>query len=124
MSHHAWMIPLARDEDKQRWSVARRCGDCSSLRARVAMGVVSQEQTMDAKEHVKRDLLHFFRTYKAHTLSRHVGPLETHIRGYNARWKDALQPVIDDLVAEGLMERQGSKIALTEKGKQEVFASK
>jgi hypothetical protein len=29
---------------------------------------------MDAKEHVKRDLLHFFRTYKAHALSLHVGP--------------------------------------------------
>lgn len=79
---------------------------------------------MDAKEHVKSDLLHFFRTYKAHTLSRHFGPLETRIRGYNTLWKDALQPAIDDLVAAGLMERQGSKIALTEKGKQEVFASK
>jgi hypothetical protein len=39
---------------------------------------------MDATEHVKRDLVHFFRTYKAHTLSMHVGPLETHLRGYNA----------------------------------------
>ncbi len=78
---------------------------------------------MDAKEHVKRDLVHFFRTYKAHTLSMHVGPLETHTRGYNNLWKDALQPAIDDLVAAGLMERHGNKIALTEKGKQEVFAS-
>ncbi len=33
---------------------------------------------MDATEHVKKDLVHFFRTYKAHTLSMHVGPLETH----------------------------------------------
>jgi hypothetical protein len=89
-----------------------------------AMCVVSQEQTMDAKEHVKSDLLHFFRTYKVHMLSRHVGPLETHIRGYKALWKDALEPAIDDLVAAGLMERQGGKIALTEKGKQKVFASK
>ena len=77
---------------------------------------------MDAKEHVKRDLLHVFRTYKAHTLSMHFGPLETHIRGYNARWKDALQTAIDELVAEGLVERQGSKTALTEKGKEEVFS--
>jgi hypothetical protein len=85
---------------------------------------VLQEQTMDATEHVKRDLVHFFRTYKAHTLSMHVGPLETHLRGYNALWKDALQAAIDTLVAEGVMERQGGKLALTEQGKQEVFASK
>ena len=79
---------------------------------------------MDATEHVKRDLVHFFRTYKAHTLSMHVGPLETHIRGYKALWKEVLQAAIDELVAEGLMERQGSKIALTEQGKQTVFASR
>ena len=79
---------------------------------------------MDAKEHVKRDLLHFFRTYKAHALSMHVGPLGTHMRGYNALWKDALQPAIDELVAEGLMERHESKVALTEQGKHAVFASK
>ena len=79
---------------------------------------------MDAKEHVKRDLLHFFRTYKAPTLSMNVGPLEIHIRGYKALWKDALQPAIDALVAEGVMEKQGSKIALTEQGKYAVFASK
>jgi len=79
---------------------------------------------MDATEHVKRDLVHFFRTYKAHALSMHVGPLETHLRGYNALWKDALQAAIDALVAEGVMERQGGKLALTEQGKQAVFASK
>jgi hypothetical protein len=73
---------------------------------------------------VKRDLVHFFRTYKAHTLSMHVGPLETHLRGYNALWKDALQAAIDVLVAEGFMERQGGKLALTEQGKQAVLASK
>jgi hypothetical protein len=88
------------------------------------MGVVLQEQTMDATEHVKRDLLHFFRTYKAHMLSMHVGPLGTHIRGYKTLWKDVLQPAIDALVNEGLMERHGSKVALTEQGKEEVFASK
>ena len=88
------------------------------------MGVVLQEQTMDATEHVKRDLVHFFRTYKAPTLSINVGPLKTHMRGYNDQWKDALQPAIDALVNEGLMERQGSKIVLTEQGKEEVFASK
>ena len=77
---------------------------------------------MDAKDHVKRDLLHVFRTYKAQTLSLHSGPLETHIRGYNTRWKDALQTAIDDLVAEGLMERQGNKIALTEQGKEVVLS--
>ena len=90
----------------------------------IAMDVVSQEQTMDATEHVKRDLVHFFRTYKAHTLSMNVGPLETHLRGYNDQWKDALRPAIDPLVAEGVMERQGSKIALTEKSKEEILASK
>ena len=79
---------------------------------------------MDATEHVKRDLVHFFRTYKAHTLSMYVGPLESHLRGYKALWKDALQAAIDALVAEGVMERQGGKLALTEQGKQEVFASK
>jgi hypothetical protein len=78
---------------------------------------------MDATEHVKRDLVHFFRTYKAPTLSMNVGPLGTHIRGYKTLWKDALQPAIDALVEEGLLERHGSKIALTEKGKEEVFAS-
>jgi hypothetical protein len=77
---------------------------------------------METKEHVKRDLLHFFRTYKAHTLSLHVGPLETHIRGYNERWKDALAPAIDDLVAEGMMERQGKKIALTEHDQEDVVS--
>jgi len=77
---------------------------------------------MDAKEHVKSDLLHFFRTYKAHALSLHVGPLETHIRGYNAHWKDALEPAIDDLVAAGVMERQGRKIALTEHDKEDVVS--
>jgi hypothetical protein len=77
---------------------------------------------MDAKEQVKHDLLHFFRTYKAHTLSLHVGPLETHIRGYNEHWKDALEPAIDALVAEGVMERQGSKIALTEHDKEDVVS--
>ena len=77
---------------------------------------------MDAKEHVKRALLHVFRTYKAHTLSIHVGPLETHIRGYNARWKEALQAALDDLVAAGVMERQGNKMALTEQGKEAVFS--
>src|SRR5712691_11634335 len=99
-------------------------GDGSPWRVLVAMCVVSQEETMDAKEHVKRELVHVFRTYKAHTLSMYVGPLKTHTRGYNDVWKDALEPAIDDLVAAGLMERQGSKLALTEKGKQEVFASK
>ncbi len=79
---------------------------------------------MDTIEHVKRDLVHFFRTYKVHALSMHVGPLEIHIRGYRALWKDALQPAIDALVAEGVMEKQGSKIALTEQGKHAVFASK
>ena len=79
---------------------------------------------MDATEHVKRDLAHFFRTYKAPALSMHVGPLQTHIRGYNALWKDALQPAIDALVTEGLVERHGSKIALTEQGEEEVFAYK
>jgi len=79
---------------------------------------------MDATEHVKRDLVRFFRTYKAHTLSMHVGPLEIHLRGYKALWKDALQAAIDTLVTEGVMERQGGKLALTEQGKQEVFASK
>jgi len=88
------------------------------------MGLILQEQTMDATEHVKRDLVHFFRTYKAPTLSMHVGPLGTHIRGYNDQWKDALEPAIDALVDAGLMERQGSKVALTEKGKEEVFAYK
>jgi hypothetical protein len=78
---------------------------------------------MDATEHVKRDLLHFFRTYKAHTLSMHVGPLQTHMRGYNDQWKEALHPAIDALVTEGLLERHGSKIALTEQGKHAVFAS-
>jgi hypothetical protein len=77
---------------------------------------------MDATEHVKHDLLHIFRTYKAQALSLHVGPLETRIRGYNKPWKDALQPAIDALVAEGLLERQGNKIALTEKGKQDVLS--
>ncbi len=71
---------------------------------------------------VKQDLLHVFRTYKAQTLSMHVGPLETRIRGYNARWKEALQGAIDDLVAEGLMERQGNKMALTEQGKEAVLS--
>jgi hypothetical protein len=79
---------------------------------------------MDATELVKRDLVHFFRTYKAHVLSMHVGPLGTHLRGYNTLWKDALQAAIDALVAEGVMERQGGKLALTEQGKQAVFASK
>jgi len=79
---------------------------------------------MDATEHVKKDLMHFFRTYKAHTLSMHAGPLETHLRGYNALWKDALQAAIDALIAEGVMERQGGKLALTEQGKQAVLASK
>jgi hypothetical protein len=77
---------------------------------------------MDAKEHVKRDLLHFFRTYKAPALSLHVGPLETHIRGYNKHWKDALEPAIDDLVAAGVMERQGRKIALTAHDKEDVVS--
>ena len=77
---------------------------------------------MDAKEHVKRDLLHFFRTYKAHALSLHVGPLETHIRGYNEHWKDALEPAIDELVAEGVMERQGRKVALTEHAKEHMVS--
>jgi hypothetical protein len=77
---------------------------------------------MDAKEHVKRDLVHFFRTYKAHALSLHVGPLETHIRGYNEHWKDALEPAIDDLVSEGVMARQGSKIALIEHDKEDVVS--
>ena len=77
---------------------------------------------MDAKEHVKRDLLHFFRTYKAPAPSLHVGPLETHIRGYNAHWKDALASAIDDLVAEGVMARQGGKIALTEHDKEDVVS--
>ena len=77
---------------------------------------------MDAKEPVKRDLLHFFRTYKAHTLSLYVGPLETHIRGYNARWKDALEPAIDELVAEGVMARQGKKIALTAHEQEDVVS--
>ena len=88
------------------------------------MGVALQEQMMDATEHVKRDLVRFFRTYKAPTLSMHIGPLGTHIRGYKTLWKDALQPAIDALVAEGLMERHGSKIALTDKGKHTVFTSK
>ena len=79
---------------------------------------------MDTTEHVKRDLVHFFRTYKAHTLSMHVGPLETHLRGYNTLWKDALQAAIDALVAEGMIERQGGKLALTEQGKQAVLTSK
>jgi hypothetical protein len=77
---------------------------------------------MDAKEHVKRNLLHFFRTYKAHALSLQVGPLETHIRGYNAHWKDALELAIDDLVAEGVMARQGNKIALTAHDKEDVVS--
>jgi hypothetical protein len=77
---------------------------------------------MDATAHVKHDLLRVFRTYKAQALSLHVGPLETHIRGYNKPWKDALQPATDALVAEGLMERDGGKIALTEKGKQAVLS--
>ena len=77
---------------------------------------------MDAKAHVKRDLLHFFRTYKAHALSLYVGPLETHIRGYNARWKDALEPAIDELVTEGVMVRQGNKIALTAHNKEDVIS--
>ena len=88
------------------------------------MGVVLQEQMMDATEHVKRDLVRFFRTYKAPTLSLHVGPLGTHIRGYKTLWKDALQPAIDALIAEGLVERHGSKIALTAQGKEDVFADK
>jgi hypothetical protein len=79
---------------------------------------------MDTTEHVKRDLLRFFRTYKAHAMSMHVGPLQSHIRGYNDQWKDALQPAIDALVAEGVMERQGSKVVLTEQGKHEMFAPK
>jgi hypothetical protein len=51
-----------------------------------------------------------------------VGPLETHIRGYNEHWKDALEPAIDELVAEGVMERQGRKIALTEHDKEDVVS--
>jgi hypothetical protein len=78
---------------------------------------------MDATEHVKRDLVRFFRTYKAPTLSMHIGPLGTHLRGYNDQWKDALQPAIDEMVTEGLMERHGSKIALTEQGKQAILSS-
>jgi coproporphyrinogen III oxidase-like Fe-S oxidoreductase len=99
-------------------------GDGSPWKVPVTMSLIIQEQMMDAKEQVKRDLVHFFRTYKASALSMHVGPLKTHTRGYNARWQDALEPAIDDLVAEGLLERHGNKIALTEKGKQEVFAPK
>ena len=88
------------------------------------MGVALQEHMMDATEHVKRDLVRFFRTYKTPTLSLHVGPLGTHLRGYHGPWKDALQPAIDEMVTEGLMERQGTKITLTEQGKHAVFASK
>src|SRR5712691_9165446 len=97
-------------------------GDGFPGRVLVATGMNLQEQTMDAKEQVKRELVHVFRTYKAHTLSMHGGPLKTHTRGYNAVWKDALEPAIDDLVAAGLMERHGSKIALTEQGKEAVFS--
>ena len=87
------------------------------------MGVVSQEHMMDATEHVKRDLVRFFRAYKAPTHSLHVGPLGTHLRGYNGPWKDALQPAIDEMVTEGLLARHGSKIALTEQGKQAILSS-
>jgi hypothetical protein len=86
------------------------------------MCAVPQEQTMNATEYVKRDLVRVFRTYKAQTLSLHVGPLETRIRGYTKLWKDALHPAIDALVAEGLMERHGGKIALTEQGKEAVLS--
>ena len=58
----------------------------------------------------------------SHALSLHVGPLETHIRGYNAHWKDALASAIDDLVAEGVMARQGRKIALTAHDKEDVVS--
>jgi hypothetical protein len=58
------------------------------------MGVGAQEQTMDATEYVKRDLVHVFRTYKAQTFSLHVGPLQTHIRGDNEPWKDAMKRTI------------------------------
>jgi hypothetical protein len=83
---------------------------------------VSKEHIMDAKEHVKRDLLHFFRTYKAHKMSMNFGPLETHIRGYNDIWKDTLQTAIDELIAERLMEMQGKKLVLTEKTKEEILS--
>ena len=49
-------------------------GDGFPGRVLVATGMNLQEQTMDAKEQVKRELVHVFRTYKAHTLSMHVGP--------------------------------------------------
>jgi len=61
-------------------------------RGLVAMGVALQEQMMDATEHVKRDLVRFFRTYKTPTLSMHVGPLGTHLRGYNGPWKTPCNP--------------------------------
>jgi hypothetical protein len=80
------------------------------------------EQTMDAKEHVKRDILQFFRTYKAPTMSRDFGPFEIHIRGYNTQWKDALPAALDDLVGEGLLDMQGRKLVLTAHGREKVFS--
>jgi len=67
---------------------------------------------MDAKEHVQRALLQVFRASQAQTLFLDVGPLATPLRGDTTRGKDALQPALDDLVAEGVLVRQGSRILL------------
>jgi hypothetical protein len=84
--------------------------------------VGAMEHIMDAKDHVKRDILHFFRTYKAQTISRDFGPFEVHTRGYSTQWKDALQAALDDLAAEGLMEMQGRKLVLTAQGREKVLS--
>ena len=77
---------------------------------------------MDAQEHVKRDLVTFFRKYKVQRFSLQVGPLANHTRGYKAQWQEALHPAIDALVAEGLMERHGSTLVLTAQGKAAVLS--
>lgn len=80
------------------------------------------KHTRDATEHVKRDILQFFRTYKAQTISRDFGPFEIHIRGYKAQWKDALQAALDDLTGAGLLEMQGRKLVLTAQGREKVLS--
>jgi hypothetical protein len=62
------------------------------------MGVVLQEQMMDATEHVKRDLVHVFRTYKAPTLSLNVVvypvPADKYSSSLPTRLSRVDQPVI------------------------------
>ncbi len=79
-------------------------------------------RTLDARGRVMRDILGYFRVIRADAGDALDFPtFETYImRYYTPGERDAFDQAVDELAVQGLVERQGRLVYLTQRGQQAI----